>query len=206
MPRLRFAAPLGVALGLLLALPPSALAECPAPDPWPSFREAATTARQLLIARVTDGLSSDAAGNLVRFHVRVDEDLRGDSPPTLDVDGLVSNAPARFCQPMLRVNVGDLIALALDARHSGDPGLVNSVAYIEGNPPDHPDMVTVERLTAAQVRALAKLPVTDSVASSNRDSFTVSPVLLAIAIGVLAVVVLAFLLIRRTFVSEPPPP
>jgi hypothetical protein len=158
-------AAIGLGLSGVFVTASPVAAECPGADPWPSFRLAAASARQIMIVEVTETLDLDSADNAIQFRVRVVEALRGSStPPPFETMSLTSGWPATVCEPTLRVHQGDVIALALAARFPGVANPVNSVAYVRGTPSRHPDMSRVERITVAEVRRLAALPQTDTEA------------------------------------------
>ena len=124
-------------------------------------------------------------GSLARFgHLPVPS-----APPRGTSRLLPSGAPLTICpsDSILRVQVGDVIAFAFDARVSGSPNLVLSAGYIRGTPDDFL-MPGVERLTLAEVRSLAALPATDAVSASDGPARGVPVVPLLVA-GLLAALV-----------------
>ena len=163
---------LGVLLGSasMLATAMPVAAECMGMDPWSSFTEAAPTATRIVIGEVVESYSDDSADNAIHFRIRVDEVLRGSSQSSLEFRDVRSGAPLEFCRDsILRVRVGDVLAFAFDARVSSSPDPVLAVAWIRGRP--HAFLMPgAERLTLAQVRALARLPATDTVTPHVGDA------------------------------------
>jgi hypothetical protein len=122
--------------------------------------------------------------------VRVDEILRGESPPVLEFrGGTRSRAPLTICpsDSILRVRVGDVLAFAFDARVAASPNPVLAVAWVRGQP--HPFLMPgAETLTPAAVRDLAALPMTDTRGPSMQGT---GPAfyLLAVLVGLLWILV-----------------
>ncbi len=155
-----------LAVVMPLAFAGTTAAECTWLDIWPSFREVAPSAESIIIGEVVEGHQFDSADYAPRFLFRVDEVVRGTSPPTIDfTEPLHSGLPETRCpgQSVLLVTVGDVIAMALNARVDGAPGPVVAVAYIRGEP-DPLLLPGVERISADEVRELAALPPTDTEA------------------------------------------
>ena len=177
----------------MLATARPVAAECTGMDPWPSFTEAAPSATRIVIGEVVESFSDDSADNAVHFRVRVDEVLRGSSRSSLELRDVRSGVPLKICpDSILRVRVGDVLAFAFDARVSNSPEPVLAVAWIRGRP--HEFLLPgAERLTLAQVRALAGLPATDTVASYFADDSGDRPAVLFLGLfGTVTV-----LLVRR---------
>jgi len=104
---------------------------------------------------------------VIRFDLGVDRVYRGDTPTLLQIDVLRSGVSFLVCtESILRVEVGDVIALALDGRVEGVDGPVNTVAWIRGRP-DRFSTPEVERITEAEIRPLLELPPTDGDADAD---------------------------------------
>lgn len=173
----------------MLSTAAPAAAECSQLDTWPSFREAARTAKRIIVGEVVAGYSYDSTDRATQFRLRVDELLRGLSDPVIDFRDGVYSGEATICpgDSILRVRIGDVIAFAFDARLSGSSNPVLTVAYVRGNP-DKFLMPGIERLTLAEVRAAAGLPATDTITSRDAapGQFPVVPLLAAALLGGLA--------------------
>ena len=141
-------------------------------DRWPSFTDAAPTAKRIVIGKVDKAYLIDSADNAVEFHFAVTDVLRGLRTSAMEFrGGTYSGAPLHVCprDSILRVRVGDVLALAFDARIAGAPNRVLAVAWIRGRP--HPFLMPgAEKLTEQQVRGLALLPPTDSRPSTSAPS------------------------------------
>jgi hypothetical protein len=147
-------------------------AECGLLDPWPSFTEAAPSAKRILVGRVMSSYAVDTADFAYEFQLRVDEVLRGSATSTLEFRGLTrSGLPLKLCpgDSFLRVKVGDVLAFAFEARVAGSPNPVLAVAWIHGSP-DGFMLPGAEKLTIAQVRSLASMPQTDALAAPSNPS------------------------------------
>ena len=168
-------------------------AECTSIDRWPSFTEAARSAKRIVVGEVVQSYADDSADNAIEFRVRVDERLRGKSVRFLEFrGGTKSGAPLKICpaDSILRVRVGDVIAFAFDARVASSPDPVLAVAWVRGTP--HPFLMPgAEVLTLQAVRELAALPMTDTLPLASRAEGTDLPVLplLAGAVSLLAVLI-----------------
>jgi hypothetical protein len=140
-------------------------AECTGLSPWPSFTETASSARRIVIGTVTETLGG-AVNN--RFTLGVDEVLRGEAPDTIDFEAFRSGAPQPICpeDSVLRVHrVGERLALAYGARLPGWPERITAVAFVAPSKPDRSLLPGMETVTVAQVRRLAALPSTDTIAA-----------------------------------------
>jgi hypothetical protein len=184
---------LGVAAFLATASP--AAAECTVVDAWPSFSEAVTTAKRIVIGKVVKPYDQpDGARRTIRFEFRVDEVLRGRSRQVIEFrHGVYSGIPLRCRDSLLRPRVGDVLALAFDARFPQYPDPVLGVAFLNRNPTrwDRFTMPNIGHVSRAQVRALAALPrapVTDVEPRVVKPDPAVpgAPLLLIGAIGGLA--------------------
>lgn len=179
----------------MLATAMPVAAECTEIDPWPSFTEAAPTATRIVLGEVVESYFDDSADNAVHFRVRVDEVLRGSPQSTLEFrEEVRSGAPLKLCpgDSLLRGRVGDVLAFAFDARISSSPDPVLAVAWVRGRP--HAFLMPgAERLTVSQVRALARLPATDTATPHPGDDSGDPPV--AVFLGLFAAITL--LVMRR---------
>lgn len=195
---------LGLALFTAFVAPRPVAAECTMLDPWPSFTEATGTAKTIVIGQVVESLGNDSAGNAIWFRVRTDEVLRGTADPVIEIKHLLSGVPLRVCdESILRVRMNDRIALAFDAQIVGVHGPVTTVAWVREGPAPTPSpapgsereqieqvrdfMVPgVERLSVAEVRALAAIPATDSPDVAARElGPDLLPVIAALVAGAL---------------------
>jgi hypothetical protein len=153
-----------VATVLGLASPSSVAAECTQLDRWPSFRVAARSAESIVVGEVVESFQDDSADNGLWFRLRVDEVLRGRSASSIEFRKAVqSGLPLTICpgDSVLRVRIGDHIAMAFGARYTGVDGPVTAIAFLDRNP-DSFLMPGMERLTLRQVHAVADLPATDT--------------------------------------------
>ncbi len=122
---------------------------------------------------------------LSRFSLRVDEVVRGTAPRVMKIDRLRSGLPLTICpsDSFAYVMRGDHIALALGAVAPDGKTKINAVAYVQGSPDDFL-MPGVERMSAAEIRALAGMPSTDALADPKPShSIPPIPILLASALG-----------------------
>ena len=194
-----------VLLAATFVAPDPVAAECTSADPWPSFTEAARSAKTIVLAEVVESLADDSADNAVWFRVRVDEVLRGKVDPLIEIKHLFSGVPLKVCnESILRVRMNDRIAFAFDARIAGVAGPVTTVAWVRDGLVPTPSPVPgsaaeqiesvrdflvpgVERLAASEIRALAAMPATDTdEVESDRSpstSWLVIAVLVAFALG-----------------------
>jgi len=147
------------------------LAECARQtNAFPSFADVAPTAEQVVIGTVVRQTSGEPL--TVAFELRVDEVLRGDAPPIIEVSGLRSGLPLQgtsACRgdAQLFARVGNVLAIAIDGRYEGRHH-VNTVAWIDGRPND---LVLAESLTRGQVRrAAATLPSTSTSSAPEVSS------------------------------------
>lgn len=165
-------------------------AECTQLDRWPSFTEAAPSAKRIIVGEVVESYFDDSADNAITFRMRVDEVLRGRSRRALEFRDVVrSGAPLTICpgDSILRVRVGDILAFAFDARVASSPDPVLAVAWIRGTPDDFL-MPGAERLTLAEVRSLAALPATDTALPSEERERSI-PMIPLLAAGLLGALV-----------------
>jgi hypothetical protein len=140
----------------------AAVADCTQASPWPSFTRSAPAADRILIGTVVWTPGGEVNG---RFTLRVDEVLRGTAPATIHFHNFRSGAPQPICpeDSYLRVHdVGERLAFAYAARLPGVDHPITAVAYLAPSRPDPDLLPQMERLTVAQVRAIAALPQTDA--------------------------------------------
>lgn len=156
-------------------------AECTRLDRWPSFRDAARSARTIVIGEVIGGGPENW---LDTFAFRVDEVVRGTAPHVMQIHELRSGLPLTICpsDSFAWVMNGDHLALALGALASDGKTRINAVAYVRGSP-DSFLMPGVERIPAAEVRELAGLPATDALADQDAGPSSAPLVLLSAILG-----------------------
>jgi hypothetical protein len=159
-------------MSLHVATTSSVLAECTSVDRWPSFRSLAPAAQTVLVGEVVQGLDH-SAGGAIRFVLRVDDVLRGEAGNEITFDQPIqSGLPLECPDSMLRVPVGSVIALALDAPSEEGGDLLTTAAFMDREP--HPFLLPgIETITREQLRRLMDLPDTDLL--DDRDgnhSFT----------------------------------
>jgi hypothetical protein len=174
----------------LSATPLPALAECTQLDPWPSFREAARSAKTIVIGRVVESFDPPSSSFIVTFALRVEEVLRGTSPERLEFrEGVLSGLPLTVCpsDSILRVSMGDRLAMAFDATYEGIDEPVIAIAFLRRTP-DESLMPGMERLTADQVRFVSSLPPTDteSRAQTPGREFPWIPITLGLVAGLIS--------------------
>ena len=162
---------------LQIGNPPLAYAECTQLSPWPSFREAAPSAKTILIGTVT-WTPGGRINN--RFILRVDEVLRGSAAAEIEIERLHSGAPEPKCPggSSLRVRRwGELLAIAYDAHLPGLRRTITAVAFIRPSRPSPFFLPEMERLTAHEVREIAAaMPQTDTAPPTVGTSVSVGPV------------------------------
>jgi len=191
-------------LGLVATASPVA-AECTYIPPWPAVTDAIRSARSVIIGtvvtdfNVTDlGLTQGTSRHLA---LRVTEVVRGDYKvgELVDIEYLDPNWPwsgSPDTAPIPSCNggpgrPGDVIALALDAvqpaQRLADGSFswwqprtpYNAVGVVEVGPQGLKER---EAVTLAEVRRLAALPQTDTLAEAPRGG-TTSPAILALLAG-----------------------
>lgn len=151
---------------------PSVLADCTQLSPWPSFSRYAPSAERILIGTVVWTPGGEVNG---RFTLRVDEVLRGSAPATIEFDNFRSGAPQPICpeDSYLRVHeVGERLAFADGASLPGVDHPVALVAYVKPSRPNTGLLPKMERLSEAEVRAIALLPPTDTVEITDTQGAT----------------------------------
>ena len=159
--------------------------------PIPSFREAARSAKVIVVGTVTatDPRDGDPPGYASAFEIRVDHVLKGEAGARLALDQLQQSP----CSGVLFVPQGAVIALALDAQAFQPPMAVNAPAFISGvsYPASFGDraLSKPDEMTLDEVFAAAGLPIPDSAAESPQPQIPLPVivfVLLAIAASVAA--------------------
>lgn len=170
-------------------------AECD--GPIPSFRDATSTAKRIVIGDVIavapGGLVEPGAdGRSSRFFLQVRYVLRGQAPSVMEIRDL----PTQPCAPGLIAAEGDRLALAFDAIDFTPPIKVNTVAWIRGMAPD---WIGIEMITVPEAFALVGLNPPDTSAEPEPvDRVEMTPrALLAVTTGLLALIVLALRFRRR---------
>jgi hypothetical protein len=141
----------------------------------------------------------DSTGHATLFRIRVDETLRGESEPVLDYhSAFVSGAPLAVCpgDSFLRVRVGDVLAIAFDAKLTEYPKPVTAVALVNRKPNEVERflMPGVNHLSLSAVRSLAGLPSTDAQSAVRRIESMPSSIWLPLLTGLGA----ALSVLRRT--------
>jgi hypothetical protein len=139
-------ATVGIAIGLSLAAPQAAMAECDGPAV--SFRDRAGEAPLVVVGDVSssdpNATERDDLGRTSRFSLRVLYVLRGEASGS----HLVEDLPAGPCSSRILARPGDRIALALgltDKLLFGDKSW-GAVAWIRGTPLEYEG---IERTTVA---------------------------------------------------------
>jgi hypothetical protein len=194
MPRLVRRIATMASVAAFLALGASAdpvAAECTELDLWPSFRAAARSAKTIVIGHVTEGFDEDSAGNFVTFEFRTDETLRGRARDVMTFQDVVrSGLPLRVCpaDSILRIRIGDRLALAFGARYEGVSNPVTAIAFLNRKPNQFL-MPGMERLTADEVRFMSSLPQTDTEPGNRSRTRTVPwiPITLGVLAGLVSV-------------------
>ena len=130
----RLVAIVGLLAGATVMSPSIALAECD--GPYPSFRNAAPSARRIVIGQVVATLPGPPGfddGRTSRFTLRGWSVLEGDKPVEIDVRDVQSQP----CAGYIVARPGDRIAIAFEGHDFTPPMVVNAVAWIEdaGAPP-----------------------------------------------------------------------
>lgn len=163
-----------LAASLLVATPPPVLAECTSVSPWPSFREAAPSATTILIGTVTWTPGGEVNNH---FILHVDEVLRGNAPEAIEFRAFRSGAPQPVCpedSSLIVRRVGERLAFAYGAHLAGLRREITAVAFVRPSRPDPFLLPEMERLSVAEVRAIAAAPpATDATPrKSSRPSET----------------------------------
>jgi hypothetical protein len=189
---------LGLLAGVSLVTPSSALAECD--GPYPSFQNAAPTARRIVIGEVIAGFPGPVGpqdGRTSRFTLRGRSVLEGDAPIEIDVTDLQSQQ----CAGYILARPGDRIAIAFDGHEFGQ--VVNAVAWLEGRPPD---LIGVESTTIDAVYALvgrAPPVARPTTPASPQGATTGWPNAIGLCVLAALVAAIGFVLWRRAHSSLP---
>ena len=146
--------------------PPRATAECSRLDYWPRMREAAPSARRVVIGTVSDveveRRRPGDAREVTSFTLEVTKDVKGSGPRSIRLPGVVTNEGCITSR--LWVRDGERIAVAFGGRAKSIAGPVSAVAFV-GDEPGRArrrtfhEMPMMERVTERQLRQLARLPV-----------------------------------------------
>jgi hypothetical protein len=181
----------GVTVGVALAGAGAGTASAECDGPFPSFRDALTSAERVVIGDVLEVQPSElwdgGDGRSSRFSLGVRHVLRGSAPAVMPIRDL----PTQPCASMVVARVGDRIAIAFDATDYTPPMPVNAVAWIAGTPV----FEGLERYTVEEVFSLMgePLPAVDGEAKS----WAIGPIAL-VALLLLAAVVVPDLAQRRS--------
>lgn len=205
----------------LFARPSRVAAECPYVPPWPPITEAIPSAREIIVGEVVDDFDPSqldtADGGPRTKALRVTEVLRGDRNvgDLVDIEELLPNWPwlkssaeaaAIPSCSALQALPGEVVAIAFDARKPGGPMQAGEVTW--NQPPTRYNAMGVlsamepspdwgierERVSLAQLRALASLPTTDAQ-PLEAEPLAADPWPLSVVIGLIAA---ALMLVRRT--------
>jgi hypothetical protein len=160
------------------------LAECGFLDPWPPFEQVAPRAATVIVGEVVEDRDASSSGYLEKFGFRVDSALRGTTQPgtIVDIAFVPPGPPGRCPDTWLNALLGDVLAIALDAKDGGFS--YNSAAWLKGEPDDMQHGLGT--ISWRQLQALFELPRTDSLRSAPQHSDGVSrslysPVCLAVS-------------------------
>jgi hypothetical protein len=165
---------------LLLGSPGAARAECPY-FPIPPATGAAGSARELIVGTVVGNVD----GQIDDFRLRVDMVLRGSGrpgevhhfnllypgwPPETNPDGTAvlddQGRPFMPCAPIPAWK-GDVIVLALGALAPDGKTRYNAASWLSGDVPNYPQL---PRTTLAEIKRLAAVPDTATLAASAEPS------------------------------------
>ena len=140
----RFAAAVMFTAALFGSQPGLVTADCD--GPIPSFRDALSTAKRIVIGDVVavhggGQVEPGPGGRSTRFTLRVRFVPRGSALAEM----VIRDLPTQPCAPIVEARIGDRIALALEATDYSPPTQVNSVAWIEGVPPWEVETMAVPR-------------------------------------------------------------
>jgi hypothetical protein len=178
------------AMALVVAAPAEARAACD--GPFPSFREAAPSARTIIVGTVTaiDPEADDPPGYASVFELRIDHVLKGDAAPRMTIDHLGPSP----CSPTLFAPMGAVIALALDATAFDPPLNVDAPAFIQGVSLEarfgDRALTKPDEMTLAEVFAAAGVALPDTVAELPPADIPWAP--MAVGLIGLGVSILAF--------------
>lgn len=144
--------------------PPPAAAECD--GPYPSFRNAAPSARQIIIGQVVEAAGDRADrsdGRTSTFLLRGWSVLENSRP----VDVQIDDVPTQPCAGVIVARPGDEIAIAFGGRDFQPPQVVNAVAWLNGAAPQ---LIGIETITFAEVYALVGLDAPISLPDQVRPA------------------------------------
>lgn len=180
---------LGLAALLCFAFalaPPPATAECD--GPFPSFRSAAPSARQIIIGQVVeaaDDRPDRSDGRASTFLLRGWSVLEDSRPVEVQID----DVPTQPCAGVIVARPGDEIAIAFGGRDFQPPQVVNAVAWLNGAAPQ---LIGIETVTFVEVYALvgldapANLPDEVRPAGEQQAPWLLALPLVAAAAGIAA--------------------
>lgn len=143
---------------VLVLAPPPAIAECD--GPFPSFRNAAPSARQIIIGQVVaaaDDRADRTDGRTSNFLLRGWSVLEDSRP----IEVQIQEVPTQPCAGVIVARPGDEIAIAFGGRDFQPPQVVNAVAWLSGAAPQ---LIGIETVTLVEVYALVGTRCTDKPA------------------------------------------
>jgi hypothetical protein len=163
-------------------------AECGALDPWTPFQTIAPVAATVVLGEVVADRDPSSDGYLKKFAIRVDRVFRGAviSGSVLEIAYLRPGPPGRCPDTYLRPLLGDVLAIAIDARNP-DGLSFNSAVWLKGSPDEMQQGLGTT--TLAKLEALLGLPPTDTVPAPARDQRSAGWSLLDTLIGVMTFLV-----------------
>lgn len=171
---------------VLVLAPPPAIAECD--GPFPSFRNVAPSARQIIIGQVVaaaDDRADRTDGRTSNFLLRGWSVLEGSRP----IEVQIQEVPTQPCAGVIVARPGDEIAIAFGGRDFQPPQVVNAVAWLSGAAPQ---LIGIETVTLVEVYALVGLDVPTSLpdqvppAGEERTLWLLALPLIAAAAGAIA--------------------
>ena len=172
--------------GAVVLAPSAALGECD--GPFPSFEQAAKSARRIVIGQVIATLPGAEAmedGRSSQFVLRGWSVLEDDRPVEIDV----RDVKTQPCSGYIVARAGDRIAIAFEGHDFAPAQVVNAVAWLQGDPPPF-DGIEFTTIGAIYAR-LGRVPPSPAPAAAG-PSFDrpIVVVLVLAATSVLGVVVL----------------
>jgi hypothetical protein len=166
----------------LLGLAGGAAADCNGPPP--PFAETVASAKQIVIGDVVAvrARADWAGGRANRFTIQVSHVVRGKPFVTLDINDVMTQP----CSGQILAEMGDRIALALDATAFTPAVEANGVAWIAGQPPEGFEMTTIEN-----VYKLAGVPMPETTVAFDTAEATppwLGPALWGLGVGLVFVI------------------
>ncbi len=177
--------------GITLAPPASSLAECLIVSRWPSFTDAAPSARRIILGTVVAGQSNATD----HFVLRVDDELRGEAQDMIEFLRFRSLAPTPQCpaESVLRAKVGDHLAIAYGARMKGLDHRIRAVAFVSPSAPD------------SLMRGAEQLDLIELYRIAGQDLSLLEQVILSIKYDILSAVDALMLATTAALQATPPP-